>query len=283
MLALDHRVAAAFPVLRTVEWSSPREGDGFVFNVAGARARQNYFPRHWFDEVSRITLNEEMFEWVDIVETVLASSGSYVIVYLGTGYGRWLVNAGLLARRFSRMPFLVGVEAEDTHFSWLKQHLSDNEISSAEQRLFHAPIGGGRQDVPFTLGHAEEWYGQSVLPSTDYGFGNWPNARVELRRSITLEDAIGDLSAVDLLDLDIQGMEREVVSSSIEFITGHVRRLHIGTHSREIEKNLRTLMTEAGWKSRFDYGCATPNQQTPAGMVDFQDGVQSWINPHLQI
>ena len=278
---LDSRLAAAFPILQPIEWTEPREIDGFAFNALGARARQNYLSAGRFDLANRLAVNELMFEWATIAETIQAAGSRYVMADLGAGYGRWLVNAALLARRFGRIPFLIGVEAEDQHFLWMKEHLADNEISSAEQSLFHAPITGKRQHVPFTIGHAMDWYGQAVLPSAEAGFGNWPNARVEMRRSVVLEDVIADIPNVDLLDLDIQGMEAEVVSSSIELIARRVKRLHIGTHSREIEETLRGLMTAAHFEPRFDYPCRTAHHPTPAGPVDFGDGVQSWVNPRL--
>lgn len=281
--APDSRIAAAFPILQSIEWTELREVDGFAINALGARARQNYLPAGRFDVANRLAVNELMFEWITIAETIQAAGDRYVMADLGAGYGRWLVNAALLARRFRRAPFVIGVEAEDTHFSWMKEHLADNGISVAEHLLFHAPITGKHQYVPFTVGHAREWYGQAVLPSVEAGFGNWPNAHVEMRRSVVLEDIIAGRPIVDLLDLDIQGMEAEVVSSSIEIITQRVKRLHIGTHSREIEDTLRSLMTAAGWRPRFDYPCATPHHPTPAGPVDFGDGVQSWINPPLTL
>ena len=119
-----------------------------------------------------------------------------------------------------------------------------------------------------------------MLPSRDAGFGHWPTAHVEMRRSIVLEDVIGNTPVIDLLEFDIQGMEAEIVPSSIELIGRCVKRIHIGTHSREIEDTLRRLMTVAGWRPRFDYPCATTSR-TPAGPVEFGDGVQSWINPRF--
>jgi FkbM family methyltransferase len=279
--ALDARVAAAFPILQTIEWTLPQEADGFWFNALTARTRQSYMPPHWFDVVNWISVNEQMFEWVTIAETILMAGDQYVMADLGAGYGRWLVNAALLARRLGRASFVIGVEAEDMHFGWMEEHLADNQISLAERRLFHAPVTGERQDVAFTFGHSKDWYGQAVLPSREADFGRWPNAQVETRRSIVLEDIIGDVPVVDLLDLDIQGMEAEVVTSSIELIGRCVKRLHIGTHSREIEDTLRRLMTVAGWYPRFDYPCATSNYPTPAGPGNFEDGVQSWINPRF--
>ena len=208
--AVNDRVVANFPILRTVEWLPPRRSGDFLFNVLGARTRLRYLSEDWFDELSGISVDEGMFEWITLVETIQAAGNRYVMADLGAGYGRWLVNASLLARHFGCAPFVIGIEAEDTHFSWMKEHLTDNGISPAEQQLFHAPITGKRQDVPFTLGHPNDWYGQAVISNADAGFGDWPNARVEMRRSLILEDVIGDTPIVDLLDLDIQGMEVEV-------------------------------------------------------------------------
>ncbi len=235
----------------------------------------------WFDSLKRILRDEQMFEWITIVETVLCAGERCVMPDLGSGYGRWLVNAGLLSRHLRRAPFVIGVEAEDTHFRWMKEHLADNGISPEEQRLFHSPITGKRQGVPFTIGHPDDWYGQAVLPSAEAGFGNWPNAHVEMRQSIILEDLIGDMPVVDLLDLDIQGMEAEVISSSIELIHKRVKRLHVGTHSREIEATLRQVMSAIGRHAHFDYPGATNNCPTAAGPINFGDGVQCWINPRF--
>jgi hypothetical protein len=278
---LDERVAAAFPILRTIEWSPPRVVDGITFNAVGARTPEAFRIGQWREGSDRIAPNEQLFEWVTIVETVAAAGDRYVMADLGAGYGRWVVNSAILARRSGRTPFVIGVEAEDTHYSWMKEHLADNEISSSEQRLFHAPITGKRQDVPFTVGHPKDWYGQAVLPNPETGFGHWPNARVMMRRSVVLEDVLGEVPVIDLLDLDIQGLEAEVVSSSVDLIAQRVKRLHIGTHSREIEDTLRKLMTTAGWHVRFDYPCASSNYPTLAGPVDFGDGVQTWINPRF--
>lgn len=256
--ALDSRVMASFPMLGLVKWNLPKRAEGFLFNVIGARTRQSYLSVGWYDEVNTIDFNEELLEWVTIVETIMASEDRYVMADVGAGYGRWLVNAAILARRFGRTPFVIGLEAEDTHFSWMSEHLIDNHISSTQYRIIHAPIAGTRRDVAFTFGHARDWYGQSVLPAKEVGFGNWPEAHVETRRSLLLEDIIGDIPIIDLLDLDIQGMEMEVILSSIKLIGERVKRIYIGTHSRKIEDDLRRLMIDTGWLPRFDCPCGSP-------------------------
>ena len=37
---------------------------------------------------------EEYFEWIDVLESVLAADQQFVMIELGAGYGRWLVQRG---------------------------------------------------------------------------------------------------------------------------------------------------------------------------------------------
>jgi hypothetical protein len=89
------------------------------------------------------------------------------------------------------------------------------------------------------------------------------------------------LDFIDLIDLDVQGEELKVLSSSVDLINARVGRLHIGTHSPEIESGLRQLLASQGWRCDADFGCCREND-TPFGPVMFLDGVQSWVNPRLR-
>jgi hypothetical protein len=59
-----------------------------------------------------------------------------------------------------------------------------------------------------------------------------------------------------------------------------VKRLHIGTHSKEIEAGLRQLLSAHGWRCHADYPLSSTSE-TPWGPVSFENGVQSWVNPGL--
>jgi chromosome segregation ATPase len=56
--------------------------------------------------------------------------------------------------------------------------------------------------------------------------------------------------------------------------------VHIGTHSHDIELDLRTLFRQNGWYKLNDYSCQS-TETTPWGDIAFGDGVQTWINPRL--
>lgn len=95
--------------------------------------------------------------------------------------------------------------------------------------------------------------------------------------SYLLTDILPETDRIDLIDMDVQGEELKVVSSAIDALDRRVVRLHIGTHSHEIEAGLRELLSRHGWECKTDYPCAQTNQ-TPWGPVQFVDGVQSWLN-----
>jgi hypothetical protein len=86
---------------------------------------------------------------------------------------------------------------------------------------------------------------------------------------------------VDLVDMDIEGQELPVIQSNIQELNAKVKRLHIGTHSKEIEDGLRQLLASHGWRCLLDYTLFSKGE-TPWGIVDFENGVQSWVNPRLE-
>src|ERR1700740_3178360 len=45
-------------------------------------------------------LGEEYFEWIDVLETVVAATEFFTMIELGAGYGRWLVRAALAVKRY---------------------------------------------------------------------------------------------------------------------------------------------------------------------------------------
>lgn len=83
-------------------------------------------------------VDEEYFEWIDILESVARARDRYTMLELGSGYGRWAVRAASAVRqRGIRECRLVAVEAEPAHFTWLKQHFCDNGLDPAQHTLVH--------------------------------------------------------------------------------------------------------------------------------------------------
>jgi FkbM family methyltransferase len=280
--------------------------DGFAADFVGAKTNSAFerleeWHKGRYVQAHEPPFDEEYFEWIDVLESVALAGEAYSMVELGAGYGRWAMRAAGAARQFSERPFhLVAVEAEPQHFEWLRQNFLDNDIDPARHRLIQAAVTDHGSGVMFYVGSSSgegyspsEWYGQAITkeyerPSLE-GEEHHVGRSVVLHESgmksirvpsVTLEDAISDLSLVDLIDMDIQGEEFKVVRSSVDVLNEKVRRLHIGTHNADVETGIREVLGVEGWQCRADY----PSQKetdTPYGRIWFGDGVQSWVNPKL--
>jgi hypothetical protein len=97
---------------------------------------------------------------------------------------------------------------------------------------------------------------------------------------VTLAGLLKGHDRVDLIDLDLEGQELPSIRSAIKKLNAKVKRLHIGTHGREIEAGIREVLSRNGWCPIADYPVFSTSE-TPWGPISFQDGVQSWVNPRL--
>jgi hypothetical protein len=116
-------------------------------------------------------------------------------------------------------------------------------------------------------GGPADWYGQRI---------GGPTA-VE---AVSLNALLSPLDKVDLIDLDVEGAEQQILEAAHAQVDAKVKRVHIETHSHEVESGLRSLFTELRWVNLRDYPCQSETE-TEWGRVTFQGGVQSWVNPRL--
>jgi hypothetical protein len=72
----------------------------------------------------------------------------------------------------------------------------------------------------------------------------------------------------------VEGAEADVLEAAATNL--HViRRVHVGTHSHDVERRLRLLFGRLGWECSRDHAIGS----TVDG-VWFENGVQTWLNPH---
>jgi FkbM family methyltransferase len=284
---------------RIVAYAGPSQ-PGFEIDFLGVKTRCEFLAGELTTKMLHtIDPGEDSLEWIDVLESILAAKDQFTMMELGAGYGRWSVRAALALRQLrGNLPFrLVAVEGEPRHYRWLQQHMSDNSIPPDACTLIQGVVSDHRDDVLFyvgsPLGDSDEsasWYGQAIIhsyesvdrPLTNAYEGQdvvrlksgWRSVRTQ---SYILNDILPETERIDLIDLDVQGEELKVIAAAIEALNQRVGRLHIGTHSHEIEAGLRELLLRHGWECKSDYPCAQINE-TPWGSVQFVDGVQSWVN-----
>jgi FkbM family methyltransferase len=244
-------------------------------NWIGVTTRREFF----VDDLRFVTVtpppaDAELFEWIDLLEAVMRADGRFTMLELGAGYGRWIVNAAAALHAYSGLPHsLIAVEAEPTHFRWLELHCRDNGVDA---NLVQAAVAPTRGSVEFGVGQPASWYGQAIAD------GTWSPERVETVDAVTLSDLLEPLERVDLIHCDIQGAEAAVFEEAATFVDAKVQRAHLGTHGQDVERRLRQLFTSLGWENVNDYASGT-SADTPWGKTEFQDGVQTWLNPRFAL
>ena len=143
---------------------------GFFSNYMGTRTRETCWAspedhRKYFQterrEQWKVPIDDNVFDWIVMLEAIVDAKDEFLMVALGAGWGRWLVCAAAAVQQFSGIPYkLVGVEAEPTHFRWLREHFADNGIDVTKHDLFEAAVAGESSRRWFHVGKPDSWYGQ---------------------------------------------------------------------------------------------------------------------------
>jgi FkbM family methyltransferase len=231
-------------------------GTGPVPNWLGVTTRREFFtPELEFVRLSAPPIDTEYFEWIDVLEAVLAASTRFTMLELGAGYGRWIVNAAAAVRAYSQLPTsFVAVEAEPTHYKWLAAHCFDNGVTA---ELVRAAVVATPGAVKFAVGNPAGWYGQAIADET------WVPENTEEVPGVTLSSLLNAHEDVDLIHMDVQGVEADVLEEARAELS-RVRRIHVGTHGRSQEERLRRLFAGLGWKGLNDYPSGA-SARTPGG------------------
>ena len=106
------------------------------------------------------------------------------------------------------------------------------------------------------------------------------DAEIKFVSTVTLQDVLSPFDRVDLLEVDIQQAEGHVIAPFMTLINRKVRRVHIGTHGRDIHAMLRALFSQAGWEIVFDYA-PDRTHATERGQLKVGDGILSARNPDV--
>jgi FkbM family methyltransferase len=229
--------------------------------------------------------DDNILDWVILLEAVVEARGEFTMAALGAGWGRWLVAGALAARQRDLRPRLIGVEAEPTHYQWMREHFRDNQIDPDDHDLIEAAASGDSGGAWFYFGKPNAWYGQSIVhdarpPDPDSLEIEHNGERARRVRTVDVRDVTAAYRLIDYMHLDTQGAELDFLSSHPAILDEKVKRVLIGTHSNAIEEGLRALFTGLGWHCQYDIplnGCVRVDDVE----VTLGDGVQVWINPAL--
>jgi FkbM family methyltransferase len=243
--------------------------------------------RERFEAYTGLAVDDNIFDWLILLEAVAEARGEFTMAALGAGWGRWLVAAAFAAKQIEGLRIrLIGVEAEPTHFQWMLEHFRDNQIDPKDHDLIEAAVSGTSGEAWFYVGKPDSWYGQSIIPGDAVTAGpdsqeiDHNGERARRVRAVDLRDVTAAYRRIDYLHMDVQGAELDFLSSHPAILDEKVRRVLIGTHSHAIEQGLRELFSGLGWQCQYDFPL---DGRVRVNDVDLTlgDGVQVWINPAL--
>lgn len=267
-----------------VNWLGQRTDVRFVHGWADAARLQE----RRYDPCPYPALNEEVFEWLTLLDAVSHARGRFVMVEAGAGYGRWLVSAALALRQaHPGMPCtLIGIEGETHHYASLLQHFRDNGLDPAEHRLIHGAVSDRDGEGEFALNdNPTGWWGQWLMRPETALIGE-ANLRTRSIVTYSIETLLRDVGRVDHMDFDIQGAEEVAIGGGIDVMTEKVRRVFVETHGAGIHKSVTESFRSRGWRCTHSYGWADGSlsqEMTPFGPIVFDGyGVQCWINPSVR-
>jgi FkbM family methyltransferase len=261
---------------------------GHIVNFLGVAMDVAFMPfvkdRAGFVEGPPIPANwhADMAEFAAALRAVDLADQRFTMIELGCGWGCWMNNTGVAAKRQKLRLRLIGIEGDEGHLEFARQALATNGISPVSYSLLHG-IAGARSGValfPNQQTSGKDWGLEPLFDLT-------PEARKKALATgkyqelsvIALSDIIGNEKNISLLHMDIQGGEADLVRDCLALLTDRVAYMVIGTHSRAIEGQLMTLLLDAGWTLEIERPAIF--EPTLKGPVTRVDGIQGWRNTRL--
>jgi FkbM family methyltransferase len=253
---------------------------------AFSREIRSIYDRERFEAFKAPSFDDNIFDWLVLLEAIAAAKDEFTMAALGAGWGRWLVAAAFAARQLEGLRVhLIGVEAEPTHFAWMREHFLDNGLNPDEHELIEAAAAREHGHAWFYFGKPDSWYGQSLIQDEALSRrsdreADYNGEKARLVRTIDLPELLEGRARIDYLHADIQGAELEFLQTAPGLLNEKVGRVLIGTHSTAIEEGLRKLFEGIGWRCQYDFAMNT-EIHIDGKAVALGDGVQVWLNPAL--
>ena len=232
------------------------------------------YPANWHADIA---------EWAAALQAVdNAPRDSFTMIELGCGWGCWMNNMGVAARRTGRKVHVIGVEGDEGHLQFAREALGRNSFGAHEYTLHHgiAAAASGTALFPRQERAGHSWGLEPVFGATEeQQVQAAASGSHDILPMISLADVIGPLGRIDLLHIDIQGGEAELVEGCLPLIKEKVAYMVIGTHSKHIEARLFDIMATTEWRIEMERPAFY--QVTSTKPVLIVDGVQGWRNPAL--
>jgi hypothetical protein len=276
-------------VLKSHAVENIRPNANYLTNFLGVLIDPKFFPenlRERAGDVEPIPIpanwHADVAEWAAALRAVDLSGSTFTVVELGCGWGCWLNNTGVAARRSGRKPYLIGVEGDEGHIVFAREAYIANGFLDSQVTLYHgiAATKDGAALFPRQETAGVNW---GLEPVLNPGIAQRAVARLTGKyaklRMVSLETVTQGHQRIDLLHMDIQGGEADFIDGCLPLLAEKVAYIVVGTHSREIEGRIFSCLRGAGWLLEIERPAIL---SLPNGVPQVKvDGVQGWRNPRL--
>ncbi|MBM3670286.1 MAG: hypothetical protein FJW97_09800 [Actinobacteria bacterium] len=249
----------------------------------------------------------EDFEYVALARALDVQTNLFQMIEIGAGWAPWSVAAIVTCRSRGREARAIAVEADSRRVEWAVRHAEDNgitvRVAIGDHHSIESTIREWRDDDsrPLLIVCAAAWHESGELsfpkvPVDDMGAAVWtlPGTDVDYRGAHLEHSAIPAVSMrslleglrdpiVDLLHVDVQGVEFELLEACAHEVQERVLLMAVGTHSRISEGHLLDFFLPRGWGVIIESPCRAEYLMTRPTLAGFtvQDGMQLWENPFL--
>ena len=244
---------------------------------------------------------EYWFEAVNWVVAAREARERFVMVTLGACYGGPAVAQPAACCSVSTRcrTRLVAVEPEPETFAWIARHMRDNGIDPDAQWLpsrrtsatattrccsrSARPAAARRTAIPPTStrpaapiardliagGRAAEGLQNLLLRNTtgmvkDLAPGNDFIAEIKLVSAVTLRDVLAPFDSSITSTSTSSNRKASAFPPFLDLLKRKVRRIHIGTHGKDVHRSLHELFRSDGWDIVFNY---EPNATHASALV----------------
>jgi Domain of unknown function (DUF4214) len=230
----------------------------------------------------------DTLEWVGALRSVLDADNSFIVLELGAGWAPWCVITHVAAKqRGIEKIKVIGVEGDVGHISFIRETFAANGIGPHVGTAIHGivSITDGKALFPKANDPSRVYGGIAAFSAEEKATGAFADfvasqsalvEDVEQLPCFSLPTLMREFDQVDLIHCDIQGAEASLFANTIELVSAKVRRIVVGTHSFDIDRQLVCLFPRHNWNLEGINPCVMREQEGKPILV--HDGVQVWRN-----
>ena len=217
---------------------------GYLTNFLGVKIDPKFFPTILAGRAGQVepmpipaNWHADIAEWGAALRAIDLSHETFTMIELGCGWGCWMNNTGVAARRAGRKVHVIGVEGEEGHVEFAREALATNGFAPSETTLFRgiAAPSSGVALFPRTDRSGEVWGLEPVFGATaEQQADAVKQGSHDALPMISLAELTAGHARIDLLHIDIQGGEADLIDGCLDLLREKVAFVLIGTLSKQI-------------------------------------------------